>query len=84
MPSNARGWRFRNLSPRILETRLHPFPLGHHHFLSPPRLQVPQVARPRSEGPRVSENNELLVSGQSPGMVKVLRGEQELDEPLCP
>ena len=65
MPSNARGWRFRNLSPRILEARLHPFPLGHHHFLSPPRLQVPQVARPRSEGPRVSENNECLVSGQS-------------------
>ena len=53
---DARGRGFRNLPPRILETWLHTFPLDHHHLLSPPRLQVPQVACPRPEGPGVSEN----------------------------
>ena len=57
---DARGRGFRNLPPRILETRFHTLPLDHHHLLSPPRLQVPQVACPRPEGPGVSENYDVM------------------------
>ena len=53
---DARGRSFRNLPPCILETRIHPFSVDHHNLLSPAHLQVPEVACPRPEGPRVSEN----------------------------
>ena len=70
---DARGRGFRNLPPRILETWLHTFPLDHHHLLSPPRLQVPQVACPRPEGPRVSEQM-VVGKGTVPG-TEVQEGE---------
>ena len=71
---DARGRGFRNLPPRILETRLHSLPLDHHHLLSPSRLQVPQVACPRTKGPRVSVDNGVMVRASKPQEQRLKEG----------
>ena len=41
----------------LLETGIQSLPLARHHRLHPPRLQVSQVTRSRSQGPGVREEN---------------------------